>query len=188
MNDLDAPAELGKGAKAQLRSHRDKATHTYQCQSLEELQSALQAHVQAAALSLIPELMHYQFTFGDKTVFMIESEFLTPNGTTTYTPASVAEAVAGSADAKEKHKRQRRVARHILDGIQQFDGYSYFERQAWDTKHLDGLRFKNLCKDSLQNRDRAANNPERAKRPSKVSSANPVDSTGEVQDGDKRKF
>jgi hypothetical protein len=70
---------------------------------------------------------------------------------------SVASAVAHLADAKLKLKRQRAVSREILKTIQAVDGFRYLEKEAWDTKHFDGYRFKYLCRDSYQNKDRVSN-------------------------------
>lgn len=188
MNDPDGSVELGKVVKTQSSNRRDKPTHTHHCESLLDLQSALQAHVQATSSSIIPELMHHQFTFGNGTVFVIETDSPSGTSTTARTQTTVAEAIAASADAEEEYRRQSHVARHILDRIQRTDGYSYFERQAWDATRLGGYRFKSLCKDSLQNRDRVANGLDYVKQKPNGCPTDQVNGTDDAKADARRKL
>ena len=76
---------------------------------------------------------------------------------------------------KARLKVQRAVARSLIDVIQGIDGFKYTERQAYNNDGSEGTRFKYVCVDSYQNRERKSNhqepemegeviNPERAAR------------------------
>lgn len=48
--------------------------------------------------------------------------------------------------------------RSIVAAIQEADGFKYSERSAYNTKAgRDGVRFRYVCQDSLENRDRKRN-------------------------------
>ena len=49
------------------------------------------------------------------------------------------------------------MSRSLIEKIEEVDGFKYAERQAWNKNSSDGLRFKYVCIDSLQNRDRKSN-------------------------------
>ena len=55
------------------------------------------------------------------------------------------------------HRRLLMFHRSIIETIQHVDGFKYHERKAWNLSGSEGTRFKYICSDSLQNRDRQNN-------------------------------
>ena len=144
----------------------------------------LRNHIDTCKDKPVPETVYVQFLFDDKVNFTIK-DFSDPNGFREHFqhladpqfdnapwPLPVTEAVAQVPDTKLKLKRQRAVGRAILKSISEIDGFQYFEKEAWDTKHADGYRFKYLCKDSYQNKDRAANKGRKSTDPMSFQSVN----------------
>lgn len=91
-------------------------------------------------------------------------------------PQSIAveHALCRHIDGKDRLKVQRAIARYfqrratltfsllihprsILEAIQDADGFKYAERHAQNKEGGDGTRFKYVCLDSFQNRDRKSN-------------------------------
>lgn len=66
-------------------------------------------------------------------------------------------ALCRNVEGPDRLKVQRAVAKAFLELVQQIDGFRYRERQAWNKDKSDGTRFKFVCLDSLQNRDRFFN-------------------------------
>lgn len=157
-----------RGMKNQVRIRGPKPDVSFQCKSLDDLETRLQGHIELCHKDrLIPETVYAQFIF-DSSVKLTVTDL--SDGMLDHFPQlanfqpqhgpmalSVPDAVATHGDAKSKLKRQRAVGRIILSSVQKVDGFRYFEKEAWDTKHTDGYRFKYLCRDSYQNKDRAAN-------------------------------
>ncbi|OCL05077.1 hypothetical protein AOQ84DRAFT_103993 [Glonium stellatum] len=73
------------------------------------------------------------------------------------TSMSILEALAPTADPKEKMKKQRAIAKTCIDSIQRVDGYRYSFHNCWNSREDDSFRFSYYCNDSLLNKDRAAN-------------------------------
>jgi hypothetical protein len=156
-----------RGMKNQVRIRGPKPDVSFQCKSLDELEGLLQGRIeQCFGGRLVPETVYAQFIFDSSVVLRIRD---LSDGMRDHFPhlaanqsedepglLAVPEAVATAEDAKTKLKRQRAVGRVILKSIQNVDGFKYFEKEAWDTKHSDGYRFKYLCRDSFQNKDRSA--------------------------------
>ena len=126
----------------------------------------MKGHTDQCKNRLIPETVYAQFIFDSSVTLHIKD---LSDGMRDHFPhlanhqsddpglLTVPDAVAPHGDAKSKLKRQRAVGRVVLKSIQDVDGFKYFEKEAWDTKHADGYRFKYLCRDSYQNKDRSAN-------------------------------
>lgn len=70
---------------------------------------------------------------------------------------TVYQALCRDITGKDRLKVQRAVTRSFIDEFQSVDGFKYFERQAFNKDGTDGARFKYVCIDSLQNRDRKSN-------------------------------
>lgn len=70
---------------------------------------------------------------------------------------SIIEALAPTADPKEKMRKQRAIAKCCVDSIQRIDGYRYSFHNCWNSREDDSFRFSYYCNDSLLNKDRAAN-------------------------------
>lgn len=138
------------------------------CHSIRTLKDMLQAQYDNASESLVPELIHCQYTLERNVMIALEDcppesaesfglDERIDNDGNSYHPISMLTAVQHIEDPKIKLRRQRAVAKQILRRLQEVDGFKYMEKEAWDTKHLDGLRFKYLCRDSYQNKDRVEN-------------------------------
>ena len=186
-------AVSSRGAKNQVRIRGPKPDVSLQCSSLDNLEKLLQSQVEQGLQSSDPDVVYSQFIFDSTVSLQVDSlpdewrdTLGSPDGPS---PIAVPDAVAQLGDAKTKLKRQRAVARSILKSIQNVDGFNYFEKEAWDTKHLDGYRFKFLCRDSFQNKDRAQNrarssnasNIESAQAPSAEQSPTSKESRGKSQ-------
>jgi hypothetical protein len=157
-----------RGMKNQVRIRGPKPDVSFQCKSLNQMETLLQSHIETCYEGrLIPETVYAQFIFDSAVVLQITD---LSDGMRDHFPhlaahesedepglLRVPEAVAPADDAKTKLRRQRAVGRVILKSISSVDGFNYFEKEAWDTKHQDGYRFKYLCRDSFQNKDRSAN-------------------------------
>ena len=158
-----------RGAKNQVRIRGPKPNISVSCHSLDELETILGDQFEEAMQASVPELIYSQFQFGVDVVLPVSalSDEVKLSYGFTANPSSrdedevnrllVSLAVAPLEDAKLKLKRQRAVSREILRVIQTVDGFRYLEKEAWDTKHYDGYRFKYLCRDSYQNKDRVSN-------------------------------
>ncbi|TID14709.1 hypothetical protein E6O75_ATG08855 [Venturia nashicola] len=184
-----------RGMKNQVRIRGPKPDVSFQCKSLHDLESRLQAHIEHCHKDrLIPETVYAQFIFDCSVKLAVTLADLT-DGMLDHFPQlanfqpqdgpmalSVPDAVATHGDAKSKLKRQRAVGRIILSAVQKVDGFQYFEKEAWDTKHTDGYRFKYLCRDSYQNKDRAANKS-RSSNASAIVSLNGPEASGDLSPG-----
>ncbi|KAE9967385.1 hypothetical protein BLS_006416 [Venturia inaequalis] len=182
-----------RGMKNQVRIRGPKPDVSFQCKSLDHLETRLQAHIELCHKDrLIPETVYAQFIF-DSSVKLAVTDL--SDGMLDHFPQlanfepqdgpmalSVPDAVATHGDAKSKLKRQRAVGRIILSSVQKVDGFKYFEKEAWDTKHTDGYRFKYLCRDSFQNKDRAANKS-RSSNASAIVLSNGPEANGNVSPG-----
>ena len=155
-------ANPGRGAKNQVRIRGPKPDRVDHCTSLPNFEALLRSQVEDSRSATVPEIVYSEFIFNQTVPLEVENlpdEWKESLGVSVDSsiPLHVGSAVALMSDAKVKLKRQRAVARAVLKSIQNVDGFKYFEKEAWDTKHNDGYRFKFLCRDSFQNKDRAQN-------------------------------
>ncbi|KAF2497706.1 hypothetical protein BU16DRAFT_322903 [Lophium mytilinum] len=163
------------------RPRKPKPDTTYRVQNLENLAFHFQNELQSTAQSIIPETDSAQFIFYSDSMIQLSATSahngtagykhasLVPNGNPK-TAISLEEALYRTAEPKPKVKHQRVVAKSIIEVFQKVDGFKYTERQASNNIE-DGTRFKFVCADSLQNRDRVANGASR----SQGSSALPIE-------------
>ncbi|KAF2648024.1 hypothetical protein K491DRAFT_699236 [Lophiostoma macrostomum CBS 122681] len=155
MSDLDD--ELVSG------NHRLKPDVYYRCPASETLNGALRNELHQNATSLIPVEIVTEFVFAANstiTIPVIQQGNLDALGVISAdVPQSltVEYALCRDIEGKDRLKTQRAVARSLIDVIQGIDGFQYTERQAFNKEGTDGTRFKYICMDSLQNRDRKAN-------------------------------
>ncbi|KAF2678125.1 hypothetical protein K458DRAFT_317558 [Lentithecium fluviatile CBS 122367] len=155
MDDLDDELDL--------RYHRGlKPEVYYRCPSTESLDGALRNELEKSATSLIPVEIVTEFVFALQstiTVPMTQQSHLDALFHPADYPQSITvdHALCRSIDGKERLKLQRAIARSFIETIQDIDGFKYAERQAWNKDGSDGTRFKYVCADSLQNRDRKNN-------------------------------
>jgi hypothetical protein len=133
------------------------------CPTLESLEGALQNELQKNAESLIPVEIVTEFVFGAGstiTVPVVQQENL---GALGFAPTefpqiiTVEQALCRDIQGKERLKTQRAIARSFIEVVQAIDGFKYSERQAFNKDGTDGARFKYVCIDSLQKRDRKSN-------------------------------
>ncbi|KIW00669.1 hypothetical protein, variant [Verruconis gallopava] len=162
-----------RAMKNQVRIRGPKPDVCYHSRSLDELETLLRKHISLCKDKTPPKTAYAQFIFESDVAFQI-NDIATADGNsirehfpnvqvppstasneTVTVSLPVSDAVAQVSDTKAKLRRQRAVGKAILRSIQDVDGFNYFEKEAWDTKHADGYRFKYLCKDSCQNKDRA---------------------------------
>ncbi|KAF2638568.1 hypothetical protein P280DRAFT_404552 [Massarina eburnea CBS 473.64] len=155
MDDLDDELDL--------RHHRSlKPDVYYRCPNTESLDGALRNELEKNAASLIPMEIATEFVFSltsTITISVAQQSHLDSLFDPAAWPQSIAVeyALCRDAEGKERLKLQRAIARSILETIQEIDGFKYAERQALNKEGSDGTRFKYVCVDSLQNRDRKAN-------------------------------
>ncbi|KAF2843682.1 hypothetical protein M501DRAFT_1013021 [Patellaria atrata CBS 101060] len=81
------------------------------------------------------------------------------SSSTTVTPMSIMEAINNQQpqDEKEAMKKQRAIAKTVVNSIQKVDGYRYSFHNNWKSREDEAFRFSYYCNDSLLNKDRAAN-------------------------------
>jgi hypothetical protein len=181
-------AVSSRGMKNQVRIRGPKPTVSFKCESLDQLEVLLKKHIDLCKNKPIPETVYAQFIFESDVVFKIKDtsdeirdhfpNIQAPSVENGYNALPVTEAVAQVPDARTKLRRQRAVGRVILRSIQEVDAFNYFEKEAWDTKHADGYRFKYLCKDSYQNKDRANNKARKSLDPASFQPVNGGNGSG----------
>ncbi|PSN73953.1 hypothetical protein BS50DRAFT_478435 [Corynespora cassiicola Philippines] len=146
-----------------LRYHRKlKPEVYYRCPTLESLDGAIRNELEKNALSLIPVEIVTEFVFAVASTITIPVT-QQPHLDNLFEPADYAQsitvdlALCRHLEGKGRLKAQRAIARSFIEKIEEVDGFKYAERQAWNKDSSDGLRFKYVCIDSLQNRDRKSN-------------------------------
>ena len=124
-------------------------------------------HKSSASIIPVEVVTEFVFTASSTiTVPVIQQSNLDALG---FVPASIPQsitvehALCHGIHGKDRLKTQRAIARSFIDVIQAIDGFKYLERQALNKENSDGLRFKYVCADSLQNHDRKSN---KKKKPS----------------------
>ncbi|KAJ4356420.1 glycoside hydrolase 3 [Didymosphaeria variabile] len=170
MDDLDDELDL--------RYHRGlKPDVYYRCPSSESLDGALRNEFEKNAASLIPVDIVTEFVFGKASTITVPVT-QQPRLDTLFEPAdypqsiTVEHALCHGIEGKERLKLQRAIARCFIESIQIIDGFKYTERQAWNKDGADGVRFKYVCLDSLQNRDRKSNGKKKNNNPEDADSGN----------------
>jgi hypothetical protein len=168
-----------RGMKNQVRIRGPKPDVCFQTKSLDEMETLLRKHIEVCKNKTITETVYAQFLFSKEVTFDIKDTSdgirdvfphmqdakynnLSPGESV---PLPVKEAVNQMGDTKIKLKRQRVIGKMLMGCIEKVDGFNYFEKEAWDTKHADGYRFKYICRESYQNKDRAANKPRKSTDP-----------------------
>ncbi|KAL5383963.1 hypothetical protein PMIN06_011524 [Paraphaeosphaeria minitans] len=152
MDDLDDELDF--------RYHRTlKPDVYYRCPSSESLDGALRNEFEKNAASLIPVGIVTEFVF-NKTSTITVPVTQQPNLDALFEPTdypqsiTVEHSLCYGIHGKERLKLQRAIARCFIEAIQAIDGFQYTERQACNKDGSDGAKFKYVCLDSLQNRDR----------------------------------
>ncbi|KAF2112550.1 hypothetical protein BDV96DRAFT_152259 [Lophiotrema nucula] len=135
----------------------------YRCPTSDSLDGALRNEIERSAQSLIPVEICTEFVFGaGSTITLLPTQQpnldglgIQPSGLPQLT--TVNHALCDGIEGKDRLKIQRAVARCFIETIQAIDRFKYAERQALNKDGTDGVRFKYVCSDSLQNRDRKNN-------------------------------
>ncbi|KAH7117811.1 hypothetical protein B0J11DRAFT_552543 [Dendryphion nanum] len=149
-----------------LRYHRGlqvQADAYYRCPTSESLDGALRNEIQKSSLSIIPIEVVTEFVFASTSTVTIPISQQGNLDELGFVPADVPQsiiiehALCQEIEGKARLKTQRAIARSFTDIIQSIDGFKYSERHALNKDGSDGTRFKYICIDSWQNRDRKAN-------------------------------
>jgi len=135
----------------------------YHCTSLDEFGASLTSHRDLRSTGLIPELMHCRLVL-QSTIYLpvngYPDQSYGPDGGLNSAgnhQVKLEDALLANGDAPARLKRQRAVARALVELLFDIDGYRYVERRVYEKKAADGLCFMFICCDSKQNRDRTAN-------------------------------
>jgi hypothetical protein len=135
----------------------------FQCPNFESLEVALRDELHKSSQTLIPEETVVDFVFpATSTITVPPSHQPNLRGLGIQQIATpqvipVATILCENVIGQDRLKIQRAIAKSFVELIQKIDGFRYMERQAWNKDHSDGTRFKYVCLDSLQNRDRLCN-------------------------------
>ncbi|KAJ4335883.1 hypothetical protein N0V95_008777 [Ascochyta clinopodiicola] len=156
MDDLDDELDL--------RYHRGaKPDVYYRIPSTESLDGALRLELERNASSLIPSDIVTEFVFAVASTVTI-TVTQQPSLDALIEPQDFAQsiqveyALCRHSDGKERLKIQRAISKSIVAAIEEIDGFKYSERHAYNPKAGgDGARFRYVCQDSLENKDRKAN-------------------------------
>lgn len=177
------PTVSSRGAKNQVRIRGPKPTVSLQCDSLQDMGRALDDLVKKELRKPIADFIYCQFILDAEVPLVIEElpsewkEVLSvPHDERWDQPVemTVLQAVTSNPDSRQKMKRQRAITRQILKEISAVDGSKYFEKEAWDTKHTDGFRFKFTCRESsaLKDKEKAQIKRQESGTPNGVVQAN----------------
>jgi hypothetical protein len=142
---------------------------TTTCHSLSDVEAIFKSLWANNQDTLIPECLSINFTISQYATFLVKD--LTPDVRSAYgmpvddenlgaIEVDVPAAVLPVSDTMLKRKRQRVAANEILRLIGGVDGYHYGLSSASDPQG-DGFRFRFVCADSWENKDRAANKKRR---------------------------
>ncbi|KAJ8105991.1 hypothetical protein OPT61_g9836 [Boeremia exigua] len=156
MDDLDDELDL--------RFHRGmKADVYYRVPTSESLDGALRNELERNASSLIPSDIVTEFVFAAASTVTIPvthqatlNALIEPRD---YPQSFQVEyALCRDFDGKDRLGIQRAISKSIVAAIEDADGFKYSERHAYNPKSGgDGARFRYVCQDSLENKDRKAN-------------------------------
>ncbi|RMZ84446.1 hypothetical protein DV738_g645, partial [Chaetothyriales sp. CBS 135597] len=137
----------------------------YQCASIENMEAQLQGWI--ANPTSPAEHTTLEFTFPTSAAFMITTSSSSAGKDTgkanaavfspfSRTAVSVIDALS-QVDPKEQLRKQKAIAKAIVDSVSGVDGYRYSFHNSWISKEDDALRFSYFCNDSTLNKGRAAN-------------------------------
>ncbi|RMZ88659.1 hypothetical protein DV736_g4108, partial [Chaetothyriales sp. CBS 134916] len=137
----------------------------YQCASIENMEAQLHDYI--ANPTGPPEHTTLEFAFPTSAAFMISTSGPTTvkdGGKTnsaafpsfSRTAVSIIDALS-QGDPKEQLRKQKAIAKAIVDCISCVDGYRYSFHNSWVSKEDEALRFSYFCNDSILNKGRAAN-------------------------------
>ena len=135
----------------------------YRCPTLESLEDALRNELEKLAQSLIPEEAVVEFVFSPESTITVPVAQQPNLGELGVLPAeypqtiTIDQALCRNIEGADRLKIQRAVTKCLIELVERIDGYRYRERQAWNKDGEDGIRFKFVCSESLQNRDRQMN-------------------------------
>lgn len=162
------PVTLPRG-----RSVRDPKAHTvtFQCVSREELETSLRSFLDNSSAS--PEHATCELTVWAGASFIVPppryaqgqpsssqshvAPTAPPSLPVDATSISIMQALMPMPDDKQTLKRQRVIAKAIVDVIQRVDGFRYSFHNNWKSGEEGAHRFSYYCNDSLLNKDRVAN-------------------------------
>jgi hypothetical protein len=162
-------AELIDSGRFRMRKRKFNSDTASTCESTPDLKKQFQELWEDNAESLIPGLLKFEFEFRNSasvTVKEVNDELRDAFGIPLIREARVVQttidvdvpsAVLPVADLVLKRRRQRAVTKEIVRSFQAVDSYHYVECLATDLANGDGYRFKFVCADSFDNKDRAAN-------------------------------
>ena len=135
----------------------------YKCPTLESLDAALRNELERVSQSLIPEEAVIEFLFSAEATITIPVSQQANLGELGIFPAelpqvtTVDRTLCRDIVGQSRLKIQRAIAKCFVELVQQIDGFQYRERRAENRENSDGIRFKFVCTESLQNRDRIGN-------------------------------
>lgn len=147
--------------------NQPSGTHDH-CQSLEEFGRRLEQIITAVTLQEHSSVITKTVTLSANTLLPVtfppeshrrSGEIQRPQGRS----LSVRD-LCTIADSAQRRTWQRGAARSILTLVQEVDGFRYTFNNRWASKDDDGDRFSYTCLDSLENKDRQANNPRRGRK------------------------
>jgi hypothetical protein len=146
------------------RPARDPLGQTvrYACTSAEEMEQSLREYL--AAPTSPPEHTTVQFTFSTSSAFPVYTgDYLGGSqtksnvyGTLNRSALSV-EAALAPVDLKDSLKKQKSIAKTLVEHITKADGFHYSFHNNWLSKEDEAHRFSYFCNDSTLNKGRAAN-------------------------------
>ena len=171
VDDTPAPPPTGekwtKTIHPRGRQARDPLAQTvaYQITNLETMKTLLDEYL--AAPTCPPEHTTIEFTFPTSAAFSVyTADFLGTKdahkargslfGQMNKTAISVVDALH-QADPKEQMRKQKSVAKTIVEAIAATDGFRYSFHNNWLSKEDEACRFSYYCNDSTLNKGRAAN-------------------------------
>ncbi|EUC36366.1 hypothetical protein COCCADRAFT_88301 [Bipolaris zeicola 26-R-13] len=139
----------------------------YRCPTLESLAGALRNEVDKSAASFIPTHVVTEFIFAPASTITIpvtqqlNLDILIELADHLQSIA-VEHALCKNIHGKQRLQVQRAIARSIIATIQETDSFAYSERSALNKDGGDGVRFRYVCLDSMQNRYRKSNKKKEA--------------------------
>ena len=137
----------------------------YQASGTESMEAMLREHL--ANPTGPPEHTIIQFTFPPSAAFMVYSgDFIGQIGaykdkaqlrnSLSRTAISTVDALS-QAEPKEALRKQKAIAKTVVETVQKVDGYRYSFHNNWISKEDSACRFSYYCNDSTLNKGRAAN-------------------------------
>jgi len=155
------PRPRGRQAKDPLEQ-----SIRFQCQGMEDFGTTLREYLENPTGDPAHTLL--EFTFPISAAFMVlggdsKSGMAGEKGKThlygalNKTAVSVIDALAPTMDPREQMRKQKSIAKALVDTIQRADGFRYSFHNNWVSKEDEASRFSFYCNDSTLNKGRAAN-------------------------------